>query len=159
MDASGFAPTKIAEAEKALLEDFFALESIAPREPGPAALDAYIASERESSFHELLWHFIRRDGRNEPEIYRAAGINRVKFCRIRSNADYKPDKVTAVSLAIALRLNLDDTEKLLGAAGLALSHSNKFDLIIRFYLKDGDADPFRINNALHTYDQPLVCGV
>lgn len=159
MGTCGSTPTKITEAERTLLEDFFAIESATSREPGASTLDAYIASERESSFRELLWYFIRRDGRNEPEIYRAAGINRVKFSRIRSNADYKPDKVTAISLAIALRLNLDDTEKLLGSAGLALSHSNKFDLIIRFYLKDGDADPFRINNALYTYDQPLVCGV
>ena len=45
---------------------------------------------------------------------------------------------------------------MLSRAGLALSRSSKFDVIVRFFLERGVHDVFRINEALFAYDQPLL---
>ena len=62
----------------------------------------------------------------------------------------------AVALAVALELDPRQTQDLLGRAGLALSRSSKFDVIVRFFLERGVHDVFRINEALFAYDQPLL---
>lgn len=125
----------------------------------PLPLDEYLRSSAGETFHDMLWDFIDRDGRSEVAIYEAAGISRSKFSRIRSDRNYRPDKVTAVSLVFALRLGLDAAESLLRAAGLALSAASRFDLIVRYFLETGDTDPFHVNDALYAYGQPLICGV
>lgn len=125
----------------------------------PAALADFLAKEKEQTFQQTLWDFIRRDGRPESEIYGAAGLTPSRFSRIRSDREYRPDKITAISLAIALRLSLRNTEELLAAAGFVLSSSNQGDLIVRYCLDNGITDVYRINDALFTYRQPLVCGV
>ena len=60
-----------------------------------------------------------------------------------------------LAFAIALELSLDETELLLKTVGLSLSHSNVFDLIIEFYITNGNYDIYEINAALFKYDQ--VC--
>ena len=41
----------------------------------------------------------------------------------------------------------------------ALSPASVFDLICRYFFENAPADPDRVNDALWTYGQPLVCGV
>lgn len=55
--------------------------------------------------------------------------------------------------AIALELDLQETEALLKTVGFSLSHSNTFDMIIEFYIQKKVYDIFEINSALYKYDQ------
>ena len=61
-----------------------------------------------------------------------------------------------MALAIALKLNLDQTVDLLGRAEMALSPSSKFDLIVEYCIEHEIYDIFEINALLFAYDQPLL---
>ena len=127
-----------------------ALSAAAPRE-----LDDLL-SNLDASFSETLLALIDERGITDAEVYHRANLSRQLFSKIRSNRAYRPTKQTAVALAVALELDPRQTQDLLGRAGLALSRSSKFDVIVRFFLERGVHDVFRINEALFAYDQPLL---
>lgn len=61
-----------------------------------------------------------------------------------------------VAFAIALELNLDETKDFIGKAGYALTHSSKFDIIIEYFLLEGNYNSFEINETLFAFEQPLI---
>ena len=115
-----------------------------------------VISQAGETFQESLLRMIDERGLNDTQVYKRANIDRRLFSKIRSNREYSPKRQTAVSLALALELNMDETRDLLGRAGIALSCSSKFDLIISYCIHNGIYDIIRINAILFDYGQPLL---
>ena len=115
-----------------------------------------LLSNLDESFSTTLLRMIDERGLKDSEVYKRANLSRQHFSKIRGNKQYQPKKHTVLALAVALELSVDETRLLLERAGYALTHANKRDVIVEYYLLHRIYDIYEINLALYAFDQPLL---
>lgn len=108
------------------------------------------------TFVDKLLSYIREKDLTEPEVYKAAQIDRRLFSKIISNKDYKPSKDTVLAFIFALRLTLGEGKDLLERAGYTLSHSIRRDIILEYFIKERVYNLNNINAFLYNMSEKII---
>ncbi len=108
-----------------------------------------IVKTLELTFSGKLMQLIAKKGIKPAEVYTKAGITKAHFSKIKKKNDYRPRKETALALALALKLTIDETNDLLYRAGYILSRSIAEDIIVASYIEEGKYDVDEINIILY----------
>lgn len=104
------------------------------------------------SFSELVVEYMIKKEMTPKEVYTNANLSRQDFSRITSPGK-GVKRPTVFSVAIGLRLNWEDTERLLNSAGYAFRSSSLFDLIIKFCTINKQYEVETINELLYERGQ------
>ena len=110
---------------------------------------------RGQTFTDYLMLYINMSGMDNAEIYKRANLSKSVFSSILSKR-HIPKKGTVVALAVALRLNLKETERLLMKAGYTFSNGIKGDLIAVYFINHGIFDIDKLNSALYEHGEPIL---
>ena len=123
----------------------------------PSDFEKPVKEERppvpEHTFSDILFRFIDEKGLTDPEVYKAANLDRRLFSKFRSKREYTPKKTTVLALAIALHLDIPQTEILLDGAGYSLSSHRQTDIIVRWFMEKQIYDIYEINDMLLAFHQ------
>lgn len=145
-------------AEAAPAQEDYAPSFEAPKlfrqQPQPSLRQ--LLEQTDAGFSETLLKLIDETGKKDSAIYTRANVSRQHFSKIRKDPHYRPTKATAIAFAIALELDLEQTRDLIGRAGYALTNSSKFDVIIMYFIREGNYDMMQINATLFEFDQSLL---
>ena len=121
-------------------------------------LEELLAHRREG-FTGALLRLIGKSGMTNAECYRKANISKQLFSKICSDPHYHPTRPTVFALAVALKLTLDETERLLNKAGLAFDLTDDTDKIVCFFIYHKNYDLNEINEVLDQHDQKCLGNV
>ncbi len=115
-----------------------------------------VINDLDKTFMEMVFSFADEKGMTDVEVQKRANLDRKAFSKLKCGTTKNPSKATALALAVALMLNLDDTRDLLSRAGFALSPCSKQDLIVQYFIEREVYDIYAINVALFEHgEQPL----
>ncbi len=131
------------------------LAPCAPAPKAPPTLDELL-EHTDAGFSETLLRLIDRTGKKDSAIYKRANVSRQHFSKIRNDSLYKPTKATAIAFAIALELDLEQTQDLMGRAGYTLTRASKFDVAIMYFIEHRIYDIMDINLTLFSLDLPTL---
>lgn len=110
----------------------------------------------EPTFKELLFEYIDKSGMTDPEVYKKAHINKRVFSKIRTGETKHVRKNTAICLALALHLNMNDFKKLLEANYNYMNQNNYFDIAIQWCIKNNIYGIDQVNDILYACDLELL---
>ena len=128
--------------------------------PAPKASLEDFLNQPTETFTQAVLRRIREQDWTEPEVYKRVHMDHKTFNKLRNNPNHQPSRRTALQLVVALHLTLQEAEELLSKAGFALSPSSKFDLVLSYFLENGNYDIGEIDTALFEFTDKTLsnCG-
>lgn len=114
-------------------------------------LDAYVdefENQEILTFGEYLQQLINKKGMTNKEVYFESNLSKQYFSKLINNKVNTPAKEKLLCIAVALKLNIDETKDFLLHAGYAISPYSKIDLVFEYYIRAGKYDVYEISFAL-----------
>lgn len=120
-------------------------------------VNAFLKQEQSSlNFQNTLQKIIADKQLENADVYKRAGIDKKFFSKIIcTKGGYIPKKNAVMQLGLALELSLEEYEKFLACAGYAFNPSEKFDLIIKYCVKNSIYKISKVDAIL--FDNDLPC--
>ena len=115
-----------------------------------------VVKDLDKTFMELVFSFADAKGLTDVEVQKRANMDRKAFSKLKCGTTKNPSKSTALAMAIALELDMDDTKDLLSRAGLALSPCSKQDVIVQYFIERKVYNIYEINVALFEHGEQLL---
>lgn len=106
-------------------------------------------------FSSYLMEYLQKSKMTNVEVYKRANLTKAAFSAILSNG-HIPKKGTVIALAIAMKLDLKETERLLMKAGYTFSNSIVSDLIAVYFINHKIYDIDKLNSALYEMGEPIL---
>ncbi|MBQ6462801.1 MAG: macro domain-containing protein [Pseudobutyrivibrio sp.] len=103
------------------------------------------------SLGKYIQKIINKKGLKNSQVYSAANISKQYFSKLVKDQVKNPSKEKMLSMAIGLRLNLDEAIDFLSVAGYALSPISQTDLIVKYFILKGDYNVIKINYVLFDF--------
>lgn len=142
---------------KAELEDMVCDCATVPSDPLPFPQDLNrFLQKKDAGFVETLLALIRKSGQKNSAIYKKANISKQHFSKLINHPNPTITKPVAVAFAMALELDLIQTQELIKRAGYTLTNSSVFDLIIQYHIENKIYNVVEINIVLYEFDQVLL---
>ncbi|MCR5066587.1 MAG: macro domain-containing protein [Erysipelotrichaceae bacterium] len=110
----------------------------------------------EDTFSDALFKIIDEKEMLDPDVYRRANLDRKLFSKIRSDRNYQPSRNTAIALAIALKLNFAEANRLLERAGYRIGQSTMADVIISHCFAEQIYNIHEVNELLFVHGQKTL---
>ena len=108
------------------------------------------------TFSQYLMYLIGEKQMENTEVYKRAIVDKKIFSKIKNNADYHPQKLTALCLCVGAKLNLDESKDLLARAGYALSPCDKTDIIFSYFIENEIYDMIELDIQLEEHGLPCI---
>lgn len=114
------------------------------------AIPKFVAKDDRSRFYSALCRYCDSKKISETDLYNRAKISRAIFSNIRSmgQKNYLPSKSTVLCLCLALKLSVDESQKLLKICGYYLSDSLIIDKVIAWCMENDCYDLDDIDGAI-----------
>lgn len=111
---------------------------------------------RFTTFQEELMEKIAKRNMRPADFYKKAWMDRKLFSAIKNNVCYQPSRETAIACCLALELEYNEADRLLGKAGYSLSLSRKWDKIIIYCINHKIYDLFDVNELLIYFGEKQI---
>ena len=108
------------------------------------------------TYSEYLMYLIRERNMENAEVWKRAIVDKKVFSKIKNNANYHPNKLTALCLCVGAKLNLDESKDLLARAGYALSPCDKTDIIFSYFIENEIYDMIELDIQLEEHGLPCI---
>lgn len=117
-------------------------------------LDFYMEAV-DDPFCRYLQRLINKKGFKNSEVWKKANLSKQYFSKLM-NAQINPTKGKLLAIAVALKLNMDETKDMLMMAGYAMSPCNKSDLVVAYFIRRKEYNMFEIEIALDDLGLPTL---
>lgn len=102
------------------------------------------------TYAKIVLEYLNDDKGDALNYLEKANISDKYVDVLKKNANYVPSKAEAIIMCLALKLNIEETRKLIYTASYTLANSRKEDLIIRYFIEKGIYNLEDLNYVIET---------